>query len=227
MKLFFVYPAKAYLCDMPRIKPRRFSIGNDDYLAFDGYNLFAGTIEGDSRTLFSMDKDKTRYFMQIAPEVYSPVGSMQSCPNDSYFKNRMKMITDESKKEQVNKYLVILADMVGYAKSKQEEITAHKQERAVRESEAKLREILKQEQKHDEARQKFKAGEAIGFGDFENLCVEYGVELPIQTIGSGRKCITWIKHGSMGLRGKGRPDKALLCAARLFDAMNMRTIVGI
>lgn len=223
-QLMFIYPAKSMLTEFPRLKARPLEIDGKTYIAFDHANVFVNSETG--KVAYSKESGDTTYFIRVKGNVYARCGMVGYCVNNVYFKNRLKALAPDVAEKSIEKALDILSDMDGWNRARKDEISASAQDRASKHAQAKQKEEEKRQKLHDDARYAFKRGDAIQFGDFENLCAEYGVDLPIQTIGAGRKAITWIKHGSMGIRGKSSPDKALLCAARLFDAMNMRTIKG-
>lgn len=218
MQLFFVYPPKPFLLDMPRNKPRQFTHDGHDWLVFDNLEVFVNTDRG--AVSCTKSEQISTYFLHMDHGVYCKAGHAAYCPNDSYFKNRLRALPKDAIHNLIDQNHIIMADMEGYARSKREEIEAKAQDRALRDAERNQREEEKRQEELSDACMQFKIGNKISWDMFEKLCKMHNIRIPATTLGSARRCVEWIKLGQMGVIGKHNPQSALHAARALHDKLN-------
>lgn len=197
MKLFFVHHAIAFTTDLPRLTYRLAAFRGHEFLIYDGHKVWG---EADTRKPRYCAASGSYYFLRLTDSVFVLAGHGT---DDDNFNSRIdpaKLAT------YVSERLLILTDPEGYSLRAKAAIAEASRQRIEADRERREAEAEQERIALESARVAFRSGQAIDLTRFEQLCREYGVSIPIRTIGSARKSVQWIKHDSMSLRGKSRPN---------------------
>lgn len=213
MKLFFVYPAKAFLTPFPKRAHRELAHNGARFVVFDNVHVY-GASDG-TGAKWSKEEGNT-YFIEIEPGIFARAGSAN---NDAHFIQKLGTIDAPGLNKYREEQRLILGDMPYYEQKKLEAIREREEKRKMELAKREAERLNEESRLNKLAKDTFIGGGRVSFGRFEALCKEYGIEMPIQTIGAARKSVKEIGHGSMAVIGKSRPDDALRAARELFNKM--------
>lgn len=219
MKLLFIYPAKAYLLDAPRINPEAVTIEGVKLFKYTGYNVYATVSKPVVRAAYNEAEGSNHYFIELAEGILSP---FSRADNDEHMAERIAYSGAEQIQAIINNAKEVLADIPAYEAKQCKIIAEQKAARELQEAENKAKALaieLEAKEAHknalESALQDFKSGDMIKADYFEELCKQYGVKMPMQTVGALRRSVSKVGASNMQVYGKSRPWGVLEAAKEL------------
>jgi len=223
MQILFIYPAKAYLLDAPRIKPEQVTIEGVKLYKFSGFNVYATASKPIVRAAYNEAEGSNHYFIELAEGIIAP---FTHADNDEHIAEKIRYHNAEQIQAIINNAKEVLADMTGYEARQCKLIAEQKAARELQEAEKKARALVieaEAKQAHNDALEaalnEFKAGNHIKAEYFEELCKQHGVKLPIQTVGALRRSVSTVSADNMRVCGNSRPWNVLKAAKELRAAI--------
>lgn len=212
-KILFVHPALAATVPFPRLTP----VVEGQWLIFRGVRLHLNVAE--HRCSFEHEERTDSYLFEVSPGTWAVAYAGWK---ENWATLSAKLTPDQLEKWSAEQ-ATIASDTEGYTLRRTAEVAA-KRETRIREDEARKTARAKaqqeaEERQYNEALDAFRAGEGIDFAEFELLCKKFGITIPIQTLGSGRKNISAIGYQSMTIRKGSNPAMALTLAQQLKRAI--------
>jgi len=222
MKILFIYPAKAYLLDAPRVKPVQVTIEGLNLYKFNGLNVYATASKPIVRAAYNEAEGSNHYFIELAEGIIAP---FTHADNDEHIAEKIRAF-GERIAEIITNAKLVLTDIAGYEEEQRKVIAEKKAAREREEEEKRARALVieaEAKQAHNNtleaALNEFKAGNMIKAEHFEELCKQHGVKMPMQTIGALRRSVSAVAPERMRLLGNSKPWGVLQAAKELRAAV--------